>query len=51
MTVTGTRYASTRSRGLADWKPRATTIDVLNDIIDVLDQYREFWPLTTRQIG
>jgi hypothetical protein len=42
--------ASTRPRGYAPWKPRGTTLQVLHQVADVLDQYAEHLPLTGRQI-
>jgi hypothetical protein len=36
--------------GLAPWQPRAKTQAVLDQISDILDEYREQWPITNRQI-
>ena len=49
MEVTASR--KTRPRGyLADYKPQVKTIALLDAAQSVLDEYREHWPLTVRQI-
>lgn len=41
----------TRPRGyIADYRPQAKTRALLNDVTEVLNQYRDYWPLTVRQI-
>lgn len=39
-----------RPRGFANWKPKQETQIVLAQVQDVLDEYRNFLPLTARQI-
>ena len=41
-----------RSRpvGYAEWSPRGATRDVLDQIISVLDDHAEYWPITPRQV-
>ena len=43
-------YKSGRPKGLAAWKPQKGTQEILNQVQEVLAQYREHWPLTIRQI-
>lgn len=43
-------YKHTRALGLAAWEPRAKTRDVLDQIAAILEEYREQWPITNRQI-
>lgn len=50
MTVTGHEYTSTRVRGLADWAPKAATLAVVDDVKEVLDEYRAYLPMTARQV-
>jgi hypothetical protein len=50
ITEHGSGYKRTRVRGLAPWQPRASTRAVLDQIQDVLEEYREQWPITNRQI-
>lgn len=49
-TVTGRTYTSTRVRGFAPWSPRQDTLDLLDLVNGVLDEYRAQLPLTARQI-
>jgi hypothetical protein len=49
-TVTGRTYTSTRPRGFAPWSPRADTLDLLELVGGVLDEYSAQLPLTARQI-
>lgn len=49
-TVTGRRYAFTRPRGLAPWRPQRATREQVAAIQAVLAEYRDFLPLTARQI-
>lgn len=44
------KYKSSRPKGYAPWNPRNETLTVLQQVQDVLDQYRQHWPLTIRQI-
>lgn len=39
-----------RVKGFASWKPQKRTLSVLEDIETVLEEYREYLPLTIRQI-
>lgn len=46
-----TARRQTRPRGYIDhYKPQRRTIALLNDAIAVLNEYRDHWPLTVRQI-
>lgn len=49
-TETGSGYKRTRVMGLAPWQPRPKTLAVLDQIAAILDEYREQWPITNRQI-
>lgn len=42
--------ASTRVRGFAPWQPRQETRATLDQVKQVLTQYRQLWPLTARQV-
>jgi hypothetical protein len=47
----GRKIAAGRARGyIANYAPQAKTLVLLNDADAVLDEYREHWPLTCRQI-
>lgn len=39
-----------RPRGFADWRPRAESADLIAEVRQVLDEYRDHLPLTLRQI-
>lgn len=39
-----------RPKGYAPWRPRVETEDVLSQVDDVLSEYRDYLPLTVRQI-
>jgi len=41
---------TTRVRGFAPWSPRGTTLETLNQVQQVLEQYRQLLPPTARQI-
>lgn len=43
-------YKSGRPKGFAEWKPQQATQQIMNQVQEVLVQYREHWPLTIRQI-
>jgi hypothetical protein len=43
-------YKRQRVMGLAPWQPRPKTQAVLDQILDILEEYREQWPITNRQI-
>lgn len=40
-----------RARGyIENYRPQAKTLELLEQVKDVLDEYRQYWPLTCRQI-
>jgi hypothetical protein len=41
---------TTRVKGFAPWKPQKRTEPLLADIEQVLEEYREYLPLTVRQV-
>jgi hypothetical protein len=43
-------YRKRRPLGLAPWKPYAPTRPLVDGIDRVLAEYRDFWPLTVRQV-
>lgn len=43
-------YKTGRPKGFAEWKPQQGTQQIMNQVQDVLKQYRAHWPLTIRQI-
>lgn len=49
-TVTGRTYKSTRPRGFAPWAPRAESRALVAEVLDVLDEYADYLPLTLRQV-
>ena len=46
----GAQRTKTRPRGFVDWKPRAHSLVLLEQVKGVLDEYRDYLPLTCRQI-
>ncbi len=48
--VTGHHYKSTRVRGLAPWNPNPASMEVVRQVHEVLDEYRQYLPLTARQV-
>lgn len=40
----------TRARGFATWRPRNDAVELLAQVREVLDEYREHLPLTLRQV-
>jgi hypothetical protein len=46
----GVKRITTRVRGLALWQPRQKTRDLLDKVRLVLHEYRQFLPLTIRQV-
>jgi hypothetical protein len=46
----GARRVRTRVRGFAPWRPRGTTLALLDQARTVLDEYENYLPLTIRQI-
>lgn len=49
--ITASRKSPGRPRGyIADYRPQARTLPLLDATKAVLDEYREHWPLTVRQI-
>jgi hypothetical protein len=49
-TISGRVYNRTRPRGFAPWRPQASTLDLIDQIRAVLDEYRDHLPLTARQV-
>ena len=43
-------YKMTRPKGYAAWQPQAATLKILKQVEEVLQMYKEHWPLTIRQI-
>jgi len=39
-----------RAKGFAEWGPQSKTAPLLEDIEDVLEEYREYLPMTVRQV-
>jgi len=46
----GARRVRTRARGFAPWTPRGETLELLDRVRGVLDEYEAYLPLTIRQI-
>jgi hypothetical protein len=46
----GAKRGKTRPRGFVDWKPQATTTDLLEQVQAVLTEYSAYLPLTCRQV-
>src|SRR5919106_2297417 len=46
--VTGRQYTKTRVRGYAPWQPKATTMEIINRVIEIIAEYDT--ALTIRQI-
>lgn len=44
------KYATGRPKGYAPWKPQQKTQVILQQVEEVLETYRDHWPLTIRQI-
>lgn len=47
---TASREKRRRPRGYADWRPQRKTHALLNAVGDVIQEYRDYLPLTVRQI-
>jgi len=43
-------YENSRARGFARWRPTKRTLERLPHLIDVVEEYRDQWPITSRQI-
>lgn len=43
-------YTSSRPRGLAPWRPQARTLELVNNVHAVLEEYDDHLPLTARQV-
>lgn len=43
-------YEHSRPKGFVSWQPRDGTQVILDQVQQVLDRYREHWPLTLRQV-
>ncbi len=50
MSVTGHQYKATRVRGLAPWSPTDATRQVLGQVDQVIDEFRDYLPITVRQV-
>jgi hypothetical protein len=48
--VTASRNKRSRPVGYAPWNPRASTLESLERITSVLDDYRDYWPIPPRQV-
>jgi hypothetical protein len=46
----GARRVRTRVRGFAPWSPQAATLQLLDQVRGVLDEYEDYLPLTIRRI-
>ena len=46
----GASRVRTRVRGFAPWSPRGATLQLLDQVRGVLDEYEDYLPLTIRQI-
>src|SRR5262245_55680247 len=46
----GAQRVRTRVRGFAPWTPRGATLELLDQVRGVLDEYEVYLPLTIRQI-
>ncbi|WBB60993.1 hypothetical protein O7599_00030 [Streptomyces sp. WMMC500] len=49
-TVSGRAYTRTRVRGFAPWSPRPATQRLIEQTRAVLAEYRDFLPMTARQV-
>lgn len=45
-----TKRRTTRPRGFAEWTPRADSLSLLDDVRKVLETFRDFLPVTLRQV-
>ncbi|MFC9233616.1 hypothetical protein ACFTZI_32455 [Streptomyces decoyicus] len=48
--VSGRSYVRTRPRGFAPWTPRPAKRQLIEQIQAILDEYREYLPMTARQV-
>jgi hypothetical protein len=48
--VSGRAYIRTRPRGFAPWSPKPATLLLVDQVQEVLREYRAFLPMTARQI-
>jgi hypothetical protein len=48
--VTAGRVKRSRPVGYAPWSPRTATRESLDQILAVLDDHRDYWPITPRQV-
>src|SRR5262252_4762273 len=46
----GAQRVRTRVRGFAPWSPQEATLQLLDQVRGVLDEYEDYLPLTIRQI-
>jgi hypothetical protein len=49
-TVTGRSYTRTRPRGFAEWRPQARSRELLDQVEEILTEYRDLLPVTLRQV-
>lgn len=49
-TVSGRTYTRTRPRGFAPWSPQTKTAELVDQVLAILDEYREQLPMTARQV-
>jgi hypothetical protein len=50
MSVTGHIYTATRKRGMAGWRPQGKSLALIEAVKAILEEYREYLPLTARQV-
>jgi hypothetical protein len=48
--VSGRTYKRTRPRGFAPWKPQQDSLELVQNVLQILDTYREHLPMTARQV-
>jgi integrase len=47
-----TTLTSRRPRGpIENWRPHASTRELVADVLAILDQFRDYWPLSVRTVG
>jgi hypothetical protein len=48
--VSGRAYKRTRVRGFAEWSPRAASRVLVDQVLAILEEYRDYLPMTARQV-
>ena len=48
--VSGRTYKRTRVRGFAEWSPRAASRVLVDQVQEILTEYRDYLPMTARQV-